>query len=115
MLLSGQESANYLSISQQPNGPVSQRTSESETPLTSTISAPADSFQMKQSFSLATPNEPFSAPADLAVDAQMATDNSRRPPQLQSQEKMDDQQGSSGTTPSAQKQMEPEVYNDFSI
>lgn len=69
---------------------------------------------MKQSFSLATPNEPFSAPADLAVDAQMAAEASRRPPQLQAQEKMDEQ-GSSGNAPAGQKTMESEVYNDFSI
>jgi hypothetical protein len=63
----------------QSNGPTTSHhssTSESITPLTSTISAPADTYISNHAFSLSLPsNEPFSAPAamdDLTVDAQMA-------------------------------------------
>lgn len=59
------------------NGPTTSQTSTSDstTPLTSTISAPADTYLSNHAFSISTPNEPFSAPAamdDLTVDAQMA-------------------------------------------
>uniref|UniRef100_A0AC34G917 Uncharacterized protein n=1 Tax=Panagrolaimus sp. ES5 TaxID=591445 RepID=A0AC34G917_9BILA len=62
----------------QTNGPTTSQssTSDSVTPLTSTISAPADTYLSNHAFSLSLPsNEPFSAPAamdDLTVDAQMA-------------------------------------------
>uniref|UniRef100_A0AC34R144 Uncharacterized protein n=1 Tax=Panagrolaimus sp. JU765 TaxID=591449 RepID=A0AC34R144_9BILA len=71
-MFGGAPEQNLLSISQ-ANGPIQQRlTSESDTPLTSTISAPAEAYRMKSSFSLTTPNEPISAPAamdDLTVEA----------------------------------------------
>ncbi|KAE9556722.1 hypothetical protein FO519_000128 [Halicephalobus sp. NKZ332] len=111
-MFGGQESSNHLSISQQPNRPISssqRTTSDSGTPLTSTISAPADSFQMKQSFSLATPNEPYSAPADLAVAQEM----SRRP--LQGQDQTEDQPGTSTNIPPIARTSESEVFHDFSI
>jgi hypothetical protein len=85
----------------QSNGPTTSHhssTSESITPLTSTISAPADTYISNHSFSLSLPsNEPFSAPAamdDLTVDAQMAHEAYVKQQQQQHQSDMMDSGGS---------------------
>jgi hypothetical protein len=93
----------------QSNGPTTSHhssTSESITPLTSTISAPADTYISNHSFSLSLPsNEPFSAPAamdDLTVDAQMAHEAYVKQQQQQQQQRQSDMMGSGSSSEAMQ-------------